>query len=622
MAMMLVSSQLDAARFNVTLNDITETGGVYSLVGPRAQIVDFDAPFKGMFTQNSPDFIFNRTADAFEAVSCYYHIDFMMDYINNTLGCDIMPYQYSGGVKFDPHGSNGGDNSFYTGGTGQLSFGEGGVDDGEDSDVIHHELGHGLHDWVTNGGLSQVDGLSEGSGDYVAQSYNRSLGNWGPTDPANNFVFNWDGHNPFWNGRSTNYFPGYPGGLVGQIHQDGQIWASCLMTVWDEIGQQRMDKIFYEGLGMTGGNSSQNDAANAVYQAALNLSYTPEEIVDIHTNLTACGYTLPALPGPPIAAIDADNSTICLDDNNTVNFMDASNPPATTWSWSFEGGVPATSDQQNPSVTYAAAGTYDVTLTVTNDEGNDTMTFTNFVTVLQGDDCPSCTTTTNNTPVTITTTGGVEYTSVINISEDMEITDVNVTVDITHSWNNDLIISIVSPEGTEVELSNRNGDSDDDDYANTVFDQEASTSIVDGTSPFNGTFIPEGDLSTIYGEMSAGDWTLKIFDAAAQDGGQLNTWSLELCLAPQLSVEENSFDAFTLFPNPNDGSFTIKLSSFSNQDISVGVYDIRGRSVYNNTFDSTTEFEQPIQLNALQSGMYLVKIEDGDRRAIRKIVIK
>ena len=42
-----------------------------------------------------------------------------------------------------PHGFNGADNSSYSPGTGRLQFGEGGVDDAEDSDVVHHELGHG-----------------------------------------------------------------------------------------------------------------------------------------------------------------------------------------------------------------------------------------------------------------------------------------------------------------------------------------------------------------------------------------------------------------------------------------------------------------------------------------------
>ena len=91
-----------------------------------------------------------------------------MRYMNLTLGVTVHPTAYPGGVQYDPHGLNGVDNSHYTSGPEQLAFGEGGVDDDEDADVIVHELGHGIHDWVTNNGLSQVQGLSEGLGDYFA----------------------------------------------------------------------------------------------------------------------------------------------------------------------------------------------------------------------------------------------------------------------------------------------------------------------------------------------------------------------------------------------------------------------------------------------------------------------
>ncbi|MCX7551539.1 T9SS type A sorting domain-containing protein [Xanthomarina sp. F2636L] len=618
--------ELEAARVSVVLNDITQTGSTYSLVGPRAEIIDFDAPNTGLFTQNSSDFNFTRDQQGFEAVNVYYHIDYLMDYINNTLGSNIMPYQYAGGVQFDPHGANGADNSYYTSGAGRLAFGEGCVDDAEDSDVIHHELGHGLHDWVTSGGLSQVNGLSEGSGDYVAQSYNRGVsianGYWTSADAAWNYVFNWDGHNTCWNGRITNYSAVYPGGLTGSIHTDGQIWASCLMTVWDEIGQQRMDKIFYEGLGMTNSSSNQNDAAVAVYQAAINLNYTTTEINDIHAGLSACGYTLPALDGPPVAAFSADNESICLDLNNTVNFMDETSPNGTSWAWTFEGGTPATSTAQNPTVTYAADGSYDVTLVVTNAFGSDTLTLTDYISVVSGAACPSCNTATVNPNTTISTTGGISYTSTIVIAEDAPITDVNVTINITHTWDADLDIFITSPLGTIVELTSDNGGSGDN-YINTVFDMDGVNGLITaGTPPFTGSYIPEGNLNDLNGELSAGNWVLTVVDDAGGDGGTWNSWSLELCTSPTVSIAENTFEVFSIFPNPNNGEFTIHLNSTSNKDIHVQVYDLRGRTVFNKTYLNSTDFNQVINMNKVQSGLYLVKVNDGERQTIQKIIVE
>jgi subtilisin-like proprotein convertase family protein len=617
------TTQLNNARISVNLRDITFSGGTYRLVGPRAEIVDHESPYNGLFFQASSSFNFTRFDSGFEAVNTYYHIDYLMGYINDVLGCNVLPYQYAGGVQFDPHGLSGDDNSHYSSGSGRLAFGEGCVDDAEDSDVIHHELGHGLHDWVTSGGLSQVNGLSEGSGDYVAQSYNRGVsianGYWTSADPAWNYVFNWDGHNTCWNGRITNYGATYPGGLTGGIHADGQIWASCLMTVWDQIGQQRMDKIFYEGLGMTNSSSNQNDAANAVYQAAINLAYSASEINDIHAGLTACGYTLPALPVPPVAAFSSDNSVICIDTNNTVNFRDESSPAGTSWAWTFEGGSPETSTAQNPTVTYATGGTFDVTLVVTNSYGSDTLIESNYIIAQQGASCPSCNTITNNTVVPITAV--TSYTSVINTPATNSITDVNVTINITHTYDADLDITLTSPTGTVVELTSDNGGSGNN-FTNTVFDQSATNPITGGSAPFTGTYRPEGDLSTFNGETPTGNWTLTVTDDASGDTGQINSWSLELCLSPTIGIEENTFEDFAIYPNPNNGSFHVLLNSKSNSNINIQVYDIRGRTIFNNSYESAARFNQEITLNNAQSGMYLVKISDGERQTIQKIIIK
>ncbi len=317
---------LTAQLKNVTLPDITLNAGTYSLVGPYAEIRDFEAPNKGLFTQASATFNFDRNADAFEAVNTYYHIDSMMRYLNTTLGLSIMPYQYAGGVRFDPSGLNGADNSHYISGSGSLAFGEGGVDDAEDADVIIHELGHGLHDWVTVGGLSQVNGLSEGIGDYIAGSYSRFKGYWTSGQPAFDWTFNWDGHNPFWGGRVLNYSAIYPGGLTGAIHTDGQIWATANMKVWDDIGGQKTDKAFWSGLAMTNATTNQNDAANAVFTAATNLGYTLAERTAMRNRYIAAGYTIPAIPTAANASVSgrvltANGSGIR---NAVVTLVDAS----------------------------------------------------------------------------------------------------------------------------------------------------------------------------------------------------------------------------------------------------------------------------------------------------------
>ena len=111
-------------------------------------------------------------------------------------------------------------------------------------------------------------------------------------------MFNWDGHNPFWSGRVLNYSAIYPTGLVNAIHTDGQIWATANMKIWDDIGRNNADKAFWSGLDLTNSSTNQNDAANAVYQAAINMGYSYANRVAIRNRYVAAGYTMPAAPLP------------------------------------------------------------------------------------------------------------------------------------------------------------------------------------------------------------------------------------------------------------------------------------------------------------------------------------
>lgn len=81
------------------------------------------------------------------------------------------------------------------------------------------------------------------------------------------------------------------------------------------------------------------------------------------------------------AAFTSDVSEGCSD--LTVDFTDLSGGDVTTWNWTFEGGDPATSTDQNPTVYYAQPGVYDVTLEVSDGTNTNTMESTDFITVFE-----------------------------------------------------------------------------------------------------------------------------------------------------------------------------------------------------------------------------------------------
>jgi YVTN family beta-propeller protein len=82
---------------------------------------------------------------------------------------------------------------------------------------------------------------------------------------------------------------------------------------------------------------------------------------------------------PPVADFEANVTTINAGDY--VEFTDLSGNDPTGWEWSFEGGTPDVSTEQNPAVQYEVPGSFDVTLTATNSYGSDTKTVENYITV-------------------------------------------------------------------------------------------------------------------------------------------------------------------------------------------------------------------------------------------------
>ncbi|MGG7437880.1 T9SS type A sorting domain-containing protein [Chryseobacterium arthrosphaerae] len=287
------NASLDNARSLVTLSDIEFANNVYKLKNSYVEIRNITGPNTGLFTQDTNQFLFNRSELGFEAVNAFWHIDKSLRYINETLGITCKPATNGGVVLYDPHALNGQDNSRYST-AGTLEFGQGGVDDAEDADVILHELGHGIHHWLS-GGVSNADGLSEGSGDYWAQSYSRSLNQWASSTPQYNWVFSWDGHNTIWDGRITNTTMTYPGS--GSFYDKAQIWSTCLMRIYDRIGKEKTDRAFLEGLDLTTSSTNQQDAAIAVRQAAIDMlgqfGFTCNDINIMTEEFTTSGYILP-----------------------------------------------------------------------------------------------------------------------------------------------------------------------------------------------------------------------------------------------------------------------------------------------------------------------------------------
>ena len=137
--------------------------------------------------------------------------------------------------------------------------------------------------------------------------------------------------------------------------------------------------------------------------------------------------------------------------------------------------------------------------------------------------------TTYNIPdgIGIGTPGEVVLSEITATNAVTSISKVTVTVDITHTYDGDLAISLIGPLGKSIILSSNNG-VDGQNYTNTTFDDAAATSITSASAPFTGTFQPEEPLDLFIDDNANGIWTLEVSDNGPTDVGTLNSWSITI----------------------------------------------------------------------------------------------
>ena len=160
----------------------------------------------------------------------------------------------------------------------------------------------------------------------------------------------------------------------------------------------------------------------------------------------------------------------------------------------------------------------------------------------------------------------------IYVDRDITITDVNVKLDISHTYDSDLRVYLIAPDGGWVSLvSNRGGSGDN--FRGTVFDDEASTAIAKGRAPFSGTFRPETSLSGFDGKNARGTWWLQVEDWGRGDVGRLNTWSV--AFAGAASASSRSLGAFASV-DPSAAPAITAASNRFDAAMASGALDVLG----------------------------------------------
>lgn len=272
-----------------------------------------------------------------------------------------------------------------------------------------------------------------------------------------------------------------------------------------------------------------------------------------------------------------------------------------------------------------APGSYTITISAA---GSTTKTIDVVLTI--GSSCNSYNSTQNNVAVPPATVNGTEAApgeSILNIANNIIINDVNITINVTYAYVEDLRIVLTSPDNTSVELIKNIVNNAGVNFTNTVLDDAGTNAIqstVTANAPFTATYSPSSPLSTFNGKESAGNWKLSVYDNWTPDEATIVSWNIELCGTPVLGIEDKKIaDSFALWPNPNNGEFHISFNSTNNDTVTLAAYDIRGRKVTDQSFENNSNvFNQTINFNTLAKGVYILKIQTGNNEFFKRLVIK
>lgn len=199
------------------------------------------------------------------------------------------------------------------------------------------------------------------------------------------------------------------------------------------------------------------------------------------------------------------------------------------------------------------------------------------------------------------------------------ISDVNVSVNVTHDRFSDLEIQIVSPQGTVVKLYDKNCDVVNSTLSLGYDDSGVDLDCSKTTSQI---VLPIEALTAFNSQNPQGVWKFQVRDAVSGNFGTINSASVNIC-TQTFTLDTTEFEGvdFALSPNPNKGYFNVQFECDSTKSVEVFVHDISGRKIYDKTYDKSPYFNQNIQLSKTSLGLYFVTIINGDKRIVKKILV-
>ncbi len=200
------------------------------------------------------------------------------------------------------------------------------------------------------------------------------------------------------------------------------------------------------------------------------------------------------------------------------------------------------------------------------------------------------------------------------------IGDLNVSMDITHTWIGDITvtlegpISIGSPVITLLDVP-----CGDFQNISCTIDDDGSPLSCGGNPAVTGIIAPLDPLSSLNSLPADGEWILRVYDHNNEDGGTINSFSINICSVQNaLAVPTNPIFNSSVYPNPTKGIVNITIPALS-ETATIKLFDLQGRQILSK---ETNSVNTSFGIENLQDGVYLVNIENDEATVTKKIILK
>ncbi len=352
-------------------------------------------------------------------------------------------------------------------------------------------------------------------------------------------------------------------------------------------------------------------------------------------------------PAPDFAA---NTNTICV--NQSVAFTDLSIGNPTTWNWTFAGGSPSTSTLPNPTISYSATGIYNVTLTISNSNGSNSITKTSFINVTIPQAIPfsegfTASATPSNWENYDQGNDGVIWehsllaggfgTSSQSVYFDNFNNDVNRKRDELRTPKFDFSFSshpLLLFDRAYARYDNTYTDtlavlvSNDCGYSYTQVYIKGNTNLATAPDKSNSIFIPtatQWKRDTIDLSAYAGNPNVMVsFQNRGFYGQAIYLDNINISNSAITSVNNHINDAkITVYPNPSSGNITLNLFSAIKENYHLEIFNAIGKKIYSEQLiDFNGSLKKEINLSAFGSGLYILNFTNNRKTNSIKVIIE